>query len=100
MKQFGKSLANPPMAIKTSVSEAAMRKVDKMFDNAAKPKINVSKTPPVQAVKVPGKKGPVDRRAPTGSRNRKPDKGGNRSSGPGTRQDNEPGVHKISAIRL
>jgi hypothetical protein len=66
LKNFSKSLANP-QAIKTSVSEAAMRKVDKMFDNAAKPKINVSKTPPVQAVKVPGKMGPSRRNDTTGN---------------------------------
>lgn len=95
MKDLSTSLANP-QAIKTSVSEAAMRKVNKMFDNAAKPKINVSKTAPVQAVKVPGKKGPVDRRAPTGSRNRKVGKG---SAGPGTR-NTEKGIHRVSAIRL
>jgi hypothetical protein len=70
---FGKSLAKP-QAVKTSVSEAAMRKVDKMFDNAAKPKINVSKTPAKpMAVKV-------DKRSPTGSRNRKPDRGGRRET--------------------
>ncbi len=57
LKDVSKSLANP-QAIKTSVSEAAMRKVNKMFDNAAKPKVNVAKTPPTQAVKVPGKMGP------------------------------------------
>lgn len=57
---FSKSLANP-QAIKTSIPEAAMRKVNKMFDNAAKPKVNVSKTPPTQAVKVPGKMGPTRR---------------------------------------
>ena len=79
---FSKSLAQP-QAIKTSVAEAAGRKVNKMFDNAAKPKINVSKTPPVQAVKVPGKQGPVDRRSPTGSRARRPDSGGKRSASRG-----------------
>ena len=85
MKLISKSLANPPQAIKTSVSEAAMRKVDKMFDNAAKPKVNVSKTPAKpMAVKVPGKRGPAaDRRAPTGSRARKPDTGGKRGGGGG-----------------
>jgi hypothetical protein len=76
---FGKSLAKP-QAIKTSVSEAAGRKIDKMFDNAAKPKINVSKTPAKpMAVKVEGKRGPADRRSATGSRARKPDTGGQRT---------------------
>jgi hypothetical protein len=56
---FKKSLARP-QAIKTSVSEAATRKVNRMFDDVAKQKVNVSKTPP-QAVKVPGKMGPTRR---------------------------------------
>jgi len=57
MKDFSKSLASP-QAIKTSPSEAAMRKVNRMFDDAAKPK---NPKPKPQAVRVPGKMGPTRR---------------------------------------
>lgn len=62
------------MATRESKSQFAERKVNRMFDNAAKPKINVAKTRPQQAVKVPGKMGPSQRNNSTDPKTRKDDK--------------------------